>query len=151
MTLLWRNLNLRPPLTSDPNWLMMKTKQGPDFFKLGIRALALFQLYLVYFLMTGAGAELETLDFSMKATGALGLLFLTYLLWIGSGADAAQIRIRVAMGCVAVGILPLLGNLPELVIGNWETREFILLAYFLTGSGALIEMYWKGVENEKEH
>ncbi len=30
MTLRWRNLNLRPPLTSDPNWLMMRTEQGPD-------------------------------------------------------------------------------------------------------------------------
>ncbi len=129
---------------------MTKTKQGFDFLKVGVRALALFQVYLVYILMTGAGTELDTLDFSMKATVALGLLFLTYLLWVGSGADAAQIRIRVAMGCVAVGMLPLLGILPELVMGNWDTREFIFLAYFLTGSGALLEMYWKGVGNEIE-
>ncbi len=150
MTLLWRNLNLRQPLTYDPDWLMMTTKHGPDFFRLGIRALALFQLCLVYFLMTGTGFGLDTVAFSMKAIAALMLLFLTYLLWLGSGATAAQVRIRVALGCVAVGFLPLLLSLPELVMGNWTVREFMLMGYLLTGLGVLLEMYWKGVENENK-
>ncbi|WP_343854616.1 hypothetical protein [Algoriphagus jejuensis] len=55
------------------------------------------------------------------------------------------------MGFVMAGVFPVLGNLPELVIGNRGTWEFILLAYFLTGSGALSEMYWIWVGNEKEH
>lgn len=128
---------------------MMKTKQGPDFFKLGIRALALFQVYLAYLLLIGAGFGFEALDFSMKATGALLLLFLTYLLWIGSGAADLRIRLRVALGCAVVGLLPLLLILPELVVGNWELRDWVLLGYFLTGSGAVLEMYWKvaGKEN----
>jgi hypothetical protein len=49
---------------------------------------------------------------------------------------------------MAVGLLPLLGNLQELVMGNWDSKDWVLLAYFLTGSGAVLEMYWKGVENE---
>ncbi len=127
---------------------MRRTKQGLDFFKLGVRALALFQLYLAYLILIGAGFGFETLEFSIKATGALMLFFLTYLLWITSGASELQIRIRVALGCVLVGLVPLLPNLPELIMGNWETRDWILLGYFLTGSGALMEMYWKGVTNE---
>jgi len=130
---------------------MSKTKQGPDFFKLGIRALALFQLCLVYFLMTGVGLGLETLDFSIKATAALMLLFLTYLLWLGSGANSSQVRIRVALGCVVVGILPLLLSLPELVLGNWQSSELFFLGYFLTGSGVLLEMYGKGVRKENKN
>lgn len=128
--------------------LMRNTKQGPDFFKLGIRALALFQIYLAYLLLIG-GFGFETLDFSIRSAGSLLLLFLTYLLWIGSGAADLQIRLRVALGCAVVGLLPLLMILPELVIGNWELRDWVLLAYFLTGSGAVLEMYWKvaGKEN----
>lgn len=135
-------------LTSDPFWLMMKTKHGPDFFKLGIRALALFQLYLAYLVMTGSGFGFETLDISMKAFGALILVFLTYLLWVGSGEVKIQTKLKVALGCLAVGLLPLLVNLSELVVGNWETKDWILLAYFLTGSGVVLEMYWKGERNE---
>lgn len=127
---------------------MMKTKQGPDFYKYGIRALALFQIFLAYLIWVGAGFGFETLDFSMKATGALMLLFLSYLLWIGSGTADRQIRIRVALGCAVVGLFPLLLNLPELVVGNWEIKEWILLGYFLTGSGAILEMYWKVAGNE---
>ena len=122
---------------------MMRTKQGLDFYKYGIRALALFQIYLAYLILVGAGFGFETMGFSMKATGALMLLFLTYLLWIGSGAADFQIRIRVALGCAVVGLLPLLVILPDLVMGNWELREWVLLGYFLTGSGAVLEMYWK--------
>lgn len=133
---------------SDSDWLMRKTKQGPDFFKLGIRALALFQLYLAYLVLAGAGFGFETLDVSMKASGALILGFLTYLLWVGSGEVRIQTKIKVALGCMMVGLLPLLLNLPELVIGNWENRDWIQLAYFLTGSGAVLEIYWKGVGNE---
>lgn len=127
---------------------MMMTKQGPDFFKLGIRALALFQLFLAYLVLTGAGFGFETLDLSMKASGALILVFLTYLLWVSSGEVGSQTKIKVALGCVAVGLLPLLVNLPELVMGNWQSKDWILLAYFLTGSGAVLEMYWKGAGNE---
>ncbi len=137
------NLNLRLRLTSDTFWLMMKTKQRPDFFKLGIRALALFQLYLTYLIWVGAGFGFETLPISMKATGALTLIFLSYLLWIESGSADQQIRIRMALGIVLVGLLPLLPNLPELIMGNWVTKDWILLGYFLTGSGAVLEMYWK--------
>jgi hypothetical protein len=127
---------------------MMKTKHGPDFFKLGIRALALFQIYLAYLVLTGAGFGFETLDLSMKASGALMLIFLTYLLWVNSGEVGSRTKLKVALGCVAVGLLPLLGNLQELVMGNWDSKDWVLLAYFLTGSGAVLEMYWKGVENE---
>lgn len=122
---------------------MITTKQGPDFFKLGIRALALFQLFPIYLLLAGSGFGFETLDFSMKAAGALMLAFLTYLLWIGSGIADQKIRIRIALGCLFVGLLPLLPNIPELIMGNWGTIEWVLLAYFLTGSGAALEMYWK--------
>lgn len=128
---------------SDLIGLIRRTKLRPDFFKLGIRALALFQLFLAYLLLKASGFGFEALEFSVRATGALLLLFLTYLLWIGSGSKDAQIRIRVALGCIGVGLLPLLVILPELVMGNWGTREWVLLGYFLTGSGAVLEMYWK--------
>lgn len=127
---------------------MMRTKQGLDFFKYGIRALALFQLYLAYLIVLGAGFGFETLDFSTKATGALMLFFLTYLLWITSVTSDLKIRIRVALGIVLVGLLPLLPNLPELIMGKWVTKDWILLGYFLTGSGAMLDMYWKEVKNE---
>ncbi|OOG77159.1 hypothetical protein [Algoriphagus sp. A40] len=126
---------------------MMKTKQGPDFFKLGIRALALFQLFLAYLLLIGAGFGFEALDFSMKAVGGLMLAFLTYLLWIGSGAADPRFRIRVALGCLLVGLLPLLLNLSELLVGHWGAKEWVFLAYFLTGTGAVLELYWK-LKNE---
>lgn len=143
------NLNLRPQLMSNSDLLMRKTKQGPNFFKLGIRALALFQLFLAYLVLAGAGFGFETLDLSMKASGALILVFLTYLLWISSGEVRAQTKIKVALGCVAVGLLPLLLNLPELVIGNWGMRDLVLLAYFLTGVGSLLDVYYKSGKNEK--
>lgn len=122
---------------------MIRTKQGPDFFKFGIRALALFQLFLAYLVLTGLGFGFEFLDFSMRATGGLMLSFLTYLLWISAGTADLRIRIRVALGCLFVGLLPLLLNLPELLTGHWGAREWVFLAYFLTGTGAVLELYWK--------
>jgi hypothetical protein len=127
---------------------MMKTKQRPDFFQLGIRALALFQIYLAYLVLLGAGFGFEGLNFTMKSSGGLILLFLSYLLWVGSGEVRRQTKLKVALGCLAVGLLPLLVNLPELVMGRWVIKDWILLAYFLTGAGAVLEMYWNAEENE---
>jgi hypothetical protein len=76
---------------------MMKTKHGPDFFKLGIRALALFQIYLAYLVLTGAGFGFETLDLSMKASGALMLIFHTYLLWVNSGEVGSRTKLKFAL------------------------------------------------------
>ena len=142
-------MNLRLLLTSDPVWLMRKTKYGLELSKLGIRALALFQLYLAYLVLIGAGFGLETLEFTLKAAGALMLVFLTYLLWIGSGAEELKVRIQVALGCIGVGLLPLLANLTELIMGNWTIKEWILLGYFLTGLGAILEMYGKDLRDTK--
>lgn len=73
----------------------------------------------------------------------LMLSFLTYLLWISTlGADP-RIQIRVALGCLIVGLLPLLLNLSELLTGHWGAKEWVFLAYFLTGTGAVLELYWK--------
>lgn len=122
---------------------MMRTKQWPDFYKLGIRALALFQLYIAYLVFTGAGFGLETLDVSMKAAGTLLLVFLTYLLWVSTGEVPLQLKVKVALGCLAVGLLPLLINLSELMIGNWGYKDVVLLSYFLIGCGALVNEYFK--------
>lgn len=127
---------------------MRKTKQVPDFFNWGIRALALFQLYLAYLVMTGTGLGFEALDLSIKASATLILAFLAYLLWVSTGEVSIQVKIKVALGCIAVGLLPLLMNLTELMIGNWILKDFVLLAYVLIGSGALINEYFKTEKNE---
>jgi hypothetical protein len=130
-------------MSSNPNWMMRNTKHGLNFYKLGIRALALFQIYLAYLVWIGVGFGFENLELSMKASGTLILIFLSYLLWVNSGEVGTRTMVKVALGCMAVGLLPLLGNLPELMMGNWEMKDFVLLAYFLTGLGALLDMYLK--------
>ena len=127
--------------------LMRKIKQRLDFYKFGIRALALFQLYLALMMLIGSGIGVESLSYSLKTTGALLLMFSSYLLWIASITLEQHIQFRVALGIIAIGLLPLLSSLPELVVGNWGQREWAHLGFFLIGSGGLLEMYWK--QNEK--
>ncbi|GMQ30770.1 hypothetical protein [Algoriphagus confluentis] len=128
--------------------MMSMTKYGPDYFKLGIRALALFQLYLAYLLGVGAGFGFETLGFTLKYAGALMLIFLSYLFWIASYRSDQYFRIRIALGLVSVGLLLLLPDLPELIMGSWTLSDWIFLGYFLIGSGAILELYRK--ENLKK-
>lgn len=122
---------------------MIWTKQRPDFFKIGIRALALFQVYLAYLLLIGAGFGFDTLDLSLRSIGALILVFLSYLMEISTGEVAWQFRAKVALGLVVVGLFPLLINLPDLIMGIWGQKDWVFLGYFLIGSGGFLEMYWK--------
>lgn len=75
-------------------------------------------------------------------------LFVNYMLRVSSSITNFNIKTRVTIGCILVGLVPLITNLSELISGNWVLKEWILLGYLLIGSGVVLDLYWSINKNE---